>query len=290
MLLEFDVLLPTVLFIVVSITVLAYQKFGKNLSSMFGEKQLTARDAVLMVISMGIMVTVIAFVPTQAIQILFLAAYSYMLFSFTYLALKRWYLAILPPIVFVLLYFGYWELFVFNLFVIAFAIAIPVYLGSLFSWKTTAIYACLLTIMDVIQVIGTGFMGAAATKMIDLKLPVLLLLPTYPSAGMIGLGLGDIFLAGLLTIQTASRQGQKVGFLTAGTIAIAALVFEVALFNTEFAPFFPATVVVMAGWAAGLGSGKLLGLGYPSGQKAEKAPKEGSLTQTGVQRGDAEES
>ncbi len=264
---EFDVLLPGVVFLAVTISVFLYRRFETMLSTLFDERELTPRDAVLMVVSMGIMVTVIAFVPSQAIQIVFLAAYSYMMFSFTYIAVKRWYLAILPPIVFVLLYFGYWELFVFNLFVVVFAVVIPVYLGALFSWKTTAIYAGLLTVMDVIQVFGTGFMGAAATKLIDLKLPVLLLVPTYPATRMIGLGLGDMFLAGLLAIQTASRRGRTAGFLTAATVGVAMFVFELALFNTEFAGSFPATVVVMGGWVAGLGISKLTRLGKPSLQR-----------------------
>ena len=273
---EFDVLLPTVIFFVVTVSVFLYQKIEKRMSSLFGERELTPRDAVLMVVSTGVMVTVIAFVPSQAIQIVFLAAYSYMMFSFTYVALERWYLAVLPPIVFLLLYFLYWELLVFDLFVVVFAVIIPVFLGALFSWKTTAIYAGLLTIMDVIQVIGTGFMGAAATKMIDLRLPVLLVVPTYPAGHTIGLGLGDIFLAGLLAIQTASRRGQTAGLLTAATIGIATFLFEVALFSTEYAGFFPATVVVMAGWGAALGLSRLIRLGQSSLEEAEKASEESS--------------
>ena len=272
---DFDLLLPTIIFFVVTISVFVYQEFEKKMSDLLGGKELTPRDAVLMVISMGAMITVIAFVPGQAIQIVFLAAYSLMMFSFAYVALKRWYLAILPPIVFLLLYFRYWELFVFNLFVLVFAVIIPVYLGALFSWKTTAIYAGLLTVMDIIQVVGTGFMGAAATKMVDLRLPVLLVVPTYPASRVIGLGLGDIFLAGLLAIQTASKRGRTSGLLTAATIGIATFVFEVALFSTEFAEFFPATVVVMVGWGAGLGISHLMQLGHSSFEKAGRDRKDG---------------
>jgi len=214
----------------------------------------------LMVISMGLMVTAIVFIPKQAVQIIFITAYSYMMFSFTYIALRKWYVAVLPPIVFILFYYFYWEPLIFNLFVAIFAIIIPVYLGNLFSWKTTWIFAILLTIMDVIQVFGTGFMGKSATKMIELKLPVLLMLPTYPAGRLIGLGLGDIFLAGLLAVQTTLKKGQKAGILTAMTIGIAIFVFEVALFNTMFVNFFPATIVVIAGWIASIGIARLLHL------------------------------
>jgi hypothetical protein len=205
-----------------------------------------------MVVSMGLMITAIVFIPDLAIQILFIAAYSFMLFSFTFAALEKWYVAILPALLFILFYIFYWELFIFNLFGIAFAIMITIYLSSLFSWKTLWIFAILLTIMDIIQVFVTEFMGQAATKMIALKLPVVLLIPTYPAEILIGLGLGDIFFAGLLSVQTTEKFGRKAGFLTAGIISVAIFIFEVALFNFMFAKFFPATVVVIIGWLVGL--------------------------------------
>jgi len=183
-----------------------------------------------------------------------------MLFSFTYIALRRWYVAILPPIAFILLYNFYWQLLVFNLFVVVFAIVIPVYLGSLFSWKTTWVFAVLVTILDIVQVFGTGFMGEYAAKTMELRLPVLLMIPTYPNEGLVGLGLGDLFLAGLLAVQTALKRGQKAGLLIAVTIGLAMFIFEMALFNTTFFRFFPATVVVIAGWIAGMGISRLIHL------------------------------
>jgi len=210
---------------------------------------------VLMVLAMGIMITVIAFAPSLAVQILFVVVYSYAMFSFTYVVLKRWYLAAFPPIVFALSYFLYPRLFVMNLFALIFAIIVTVYLGALFSWKTTLIFAILLTIMDVFQVFVTGFMGESAGKMLELRLPVAVLLQTYPAGTWIGLGLGDIFLSGLLSIQTASKYGHKAGILTAATIGIAMFVFEVMLLSSMLKgiEYFPATVVVMSGWIAGMG-------------------------------------
>ena len=268
---KFDVLLPTVVFFVAVASVFLYQKFEKKITGLFEEKKFSVRDAVLMVAGMGVMVTVMALVPSQAIQILFIAAYSYMLFSLTYIALRRWYLAFFPPVAFLLCYFLYWELPVFNTFVAIFAVIVTVYLAALFSWKTVWIFAVLLTVMDVIQVFGTGYMGEYAIKTIELKLPVLLKLPTYPAGGMIGLGLGDVFLAGLLSVQTALKKGRRAGIHAAAMIGIAMFVFEIALLNIEFAYFFPATVVVVAGWFASMGFARLI---YLERQASQGRPEE----------------
>jgi presenilin-like A22 family membrane protease len=256
--LYFDVLLPSVLFLVITGSIVLQRILERTISSLLEERKLSVREVALTVAWMGVAVTAMVFIPGEAIRIVFLAAYSYMLFSFTYIALKRWYVAVLPPALFLLAYFFYWNLIVFNVFVIIFSVIITVYASGLFSWRTVWIFAVLLTIMDVIQVFGTGFMGQSAEKMIGLKLPVLLMLPTFPSGLMIGLGLGDLFLAGLLSIHASANHGTKAGVLTALMNSIAMLVFEVALLNTMMARFFPATLVVMAGSLAGLGLTHLL--------------------------------
>lgn len=260
---EFDVLLPTVVFLLASMSVLMYRKLVPRITSLLEDRKFSTRDAVLIVVAMGLMVTLMALVPSRAIQIVFLIAYSYMMFSFTYIAVRKWYIAILPPIAFMLFYHFYWGLLILNLFVAAFAIMIPIYLGALFSWKTTWIFASLLTAMDVIQVFGTGFMGELAGKTIELGLPVLLMVPTYPAERLIALGLGDVFLAGLLAVQTALRDGQKAGILAAAIVGVAVFVFEVASFNTGFSRYFPATIVVIAGWIASLGIARLIRIVQP---------------------------
>ncbi|HIE18363.1 TPA: hypothetical protein EYP75_01415 [Candidatus Bathyarchaeota archaeon] len=259
--LYFDVLLPSVLFLVITGSIFLQRKLEDTIFSLLEERKLNVREAALTVAWMGAAVTAVVFIPGEAIQILFLAAYSYMLFYFTYMALKRWYIAVFPPILFLSSYFFYWNLIVFNVFVVIFSMIITVYVSGLFSWRTVWIFAALLTVMDVIQVFFTGFMGQSATKMIELKLPVLLMLPTYPPGLIVGLGLGDLFLAGLLSIQTAAKRGLKAGVLTAATNSLAMFIFEVALLNTMLARFFPATLVVIAGSIMGLGTTYLIKLG-----------------------------
>ncbi len=250
---QFDLALPSAIFLIVTASVLLYRKTERTFSTLMGDQKFSTRDAIIIVVVMGLIISTIAFLPGRAVQIGFMAAYSYMLFMFTYLVLKKVHLAVLPPIAFLFCYvylFSY--LAVFNLFVVIFAVIITVYISTFFTWKTVWLFAAILTIMDVIQVYITGFMKQAAIGMIDLKLPVMLILPRFPPGNLIGLGTGDLFLAGLLAIQTAKKLGQKIGVLVAAMTGAAMFIFEVISFNTGFADFFPATLVVVAGWLASL--------------------------------------
>jgi len=151
------------------------------------------------------------------------------------------------------LYHFFWNNTLLNIFAVIFAIFISVYLGGLFSWTSVLVFAGLITVMDFIQVFGTGFMVEAANKFIKLELPVLIYVPTFPIENWIGLGLGDIFLAGLLGIQTAQKYGRRAGVISAISVGFAFFLFEIAFFYYEFANFFPATLVVVGGWLLGLG-------------------------------------
>src|SRR3989304_9482098 len=55
-------------------------------------------------------------------------------------AKARWYLAVLPPVLFILLYFVYsgtwlWFPYLFDIFGLVFALLIILYMGTLFTWK-----------------------------------------------------------------------------------------------------------------------------------------------------------
>lgn len=250
----FDIVLPSVIGIVTVAIVLLYAKFETKIKSLFEEeKEFQIRDAVFLVIGMSAIVTAIVFIPQQAILILFLAAYSFVLFLFTYIAVDKWYFAVLPSITFVALYFLSWNIIMLNAFALLFAIFISIYLGCFFSWKTVLVFAALITVMDVIQVFATGFMGSAASKFIELELPVLIQVPTFPFESWIGLGLGDIFLGGLLAIQTTQKYDRKAGVISAVSIGFAFLVFEIIMLNYEITGYFPATLVVVGGWLLGMG-------------------------------------
>jgi len=173
----FDVLLPMILFLVTAATLYIHSKYEMRVESIFEERKLDYRYAIIMVVATGIMASVLLLIPNKAVMILFISAYSSLLFLFTYLVAPKWYLAFIPPALFVALYFLYentwlWDVsqpphipFLLSFFAVIFAISVSVYLGSLFTWKTTAVFVVLITIMDIIQVLITRHMVESATGM-----------------------------------------------------------------------------------------------------------------------------
>ncbi|MEM3441211.1 MAG: hypothetical protein QXV09_02875 [Candidatus Bathyarchaeia archaeon] len=310
--------MPVTLFCVTLLAVLLNKRVEGKLKTTFEEREFHIRDAVLFVAMISVAISVIIFVPQEAITIVFLFAYSALLFTFAYtfsnmpkrraqmfclafgltaLAIgtvaildpftdsrlftgglvayglaalafftalyeqrrestgERWYTAVLPPALFLLLYLFYrgtplWVPYFFNIFAITFAILITLYLTSLFTWKIIFIFAGLLTVMDIILVFGTGTMGQAAVTLLDLRLPIAVVLPRIPIQGALrfsALGLGDFFFAGLLATQTSKRYNEKIAVISALFMAFSlGLTFLIqAYFEIEF---FPATLSIICGW------------------------------------------
>lgn len=254
-----DVVLPITLLAFVLAVMSVYRKLEKKIKLLFEkEMKLRGRDVALLVLLMGLMITVMALMPVRVLQIFYVSSISSLLFSFTYNILKKWYLAAFPPTIFVLSYLFLWNLITFNVFAFTFAGIVILYMSVFFTWKTTLIFAGLLTALDIFQVFVTGFMGELAEKAVfNLQLPVVIMIPTYPAGGRIILGIGDIFLSGLLAMQSMLRQSHRSGILTAIAISIAMFAFGIVELNTSYFRYFPATVVVLLGWLLGLGFTKL---------------------------------
>jgi hypothetical protein len=173
---------------------------------------------------------------------------------------ERWYVGVLPPALFVGFYAFFsrtpiWFPYLLNSYALTFAILIILYLSTLFKWKTTMIFAGLLTVMDIVLVLFTKTMVSAAQSVTTLRLPVLVSLPTLPALFLEGhrlymsLGLGDFFFAGLLTIQTFKRYGRKTAILTALIMTVSFFIFEVYMLNFALVAF-PGTLMIICGWAA----------------------------------------
>ena len=171
---------------------------------------------------------------------------------------ERWVLAVLPPAIFVGLYFFFsatplWFPFLLNMYGLIFALMIIMYLGTLFTWKTTLIFATLLTIMDIILVLFTGTMVSAARAVTALRLPVLVSLPTLPAILVqrgwlyMSLGLGDFFFAGLLATQSYKKFGRNTAVLSTIGGCISFFVFETFMLNYEWSAF-PGTLMIVVGW------------------------------------------
>ena len=254
----FDISLPLALSLITLAVLFVHTKLSGKVTSLLGGREFKTRDVVLLVVMMGVMVTVLGWtvitIPERAIMVFFLFAYSTTLFLFTYLLVPKWYLAVVAPAIFIALYFLFWNVYLLNLFAVIFAICISVYLGNLFTWKTTAIFVGLLTVMDVVQVLLTGFMVESSEKAIGLQLPALIALPSFPLQGYIMfLGIGDIFLSGLLVIQSTQRYGRRWGLATIVAIGAVFFLLETVLMNSGIGAF-PATVLVIAGWLTALGT------------------------------------
>ncbi len=188
---------------------------------------------------------------------------------------SRWYVAAQPPAIFVLLFVFFnflyggtiqvWYPVLMDVFGLTFAILIILYLSSLFTWKTVGLFAILLTVMDIILVIGTPIMVGAAKQFTGLGLPVLVYLPNVPfvysAQGALlsrGLGLGDFFFAGVLAVQTYNKFGKKTAFVAAVAMVVAFGLWEAFLYDiiNGLIPIvgrniqgFPGTVMIISGWA-----------------------------------------
>jgi hypothetical protein len=259
----FDIGMPLTLFAITLLSLFLNQKTESRLKMTFEERQFATRDVVLLVVFMAIMVSSIAlsiqYSFINPIMILFLFSYSALLFVFTYIfSNKRWYLAILPSVIFILLYLFLkdtvlWSYYLVNIYAAIFAVLVVLYMGTLFTWKTTWIFTILIVTADIILVFVTKSMVEYAEVGIGLRLPVVIALPIIPlivtEQGTLWtiLGLGDFFFAGLLSIQIFKRNGKKTAILSAMAIAVAFFIYEIYSLNYQPQPF-PATLIIILGW------------------------------------------
>lgn len=258
---NFDFSMPLILLAVTVASVLLNGKVEGKLKGVLEEREFRVRDAVLLVSSMTIMITLIVVIRQLSLilMMLFLFSYSLLLFIFGYIfSRNRWYLGIIAPAIFILLYVflrdSYvWIYYLGNMVGIVFAVLITLYLASLFTWKTTAVFGVLITGMDIVLVLITGTMVEAANAARSLSLPVLVSAPLLPPIvtgnGMLlmSLGLGDFFFAGLLTIQTYKKYSRHVAFLCIIGMTLSFFAFEafILTFNVRA---FPGTLMIICGW------------------------------------------
>jgi hypothetical protein len=193
---------------------------------------------------------------------------------------ERLYIAVQPPALFVLLFVFFnvaydgaavWYPALMDVFALTFAVLIILYLGSLFTWRTTVVFAGLLTIVDTILVLGTGTMITAAQQFTGLGLPVLVFLPKFPLIpipagsnfigffGFIpsGLGLGDFFFAGILALQTFKKFDKKTAIISIVTMTLSFAIWLAFIeeITSALEPLlgyipsgFPGTLMIITGW------------------------------------------
>lgn len=96
-------------------------------------------------------------------------------------------------------------------------------------------------------------MVTSAGKALELGLPIGIILPTFPYEGWTFLALGDVFLFGLLSIQTTRKYGRNFGLVSIVSMTLVFLLLQTILLNTGVESF-PATVLVITGWLTSLGA------------------------------------
>jgi len=266
-----DVAMPLALLCVTLASMFLNQRAESKLKVTLEDKELGTRDVVTLVGLMIVMISSVVFFRglVAPLMVLFLFSYSMLLFIFTYLFSRRhWYIAAVPPAVFILLYLflrdtSIWSNYLISMYGVVFAILVTLYVGSLFSWKPTLIFAALLTTVDVILVLVTGTMVQAAnTTFRTLSLPVMVAVPVVPLIGIVGgllsmaLGIGDFFFAGLLAIQTFKKFGRNTAVISVFAMVASFFVFETLLL-TFWRMGFPGTLMIICGWLP-IVAGKLL--------------------------------
>jgi hypothetical protein len=258
---NFDLTMPLILLAVTVASVFLNGKVEGKLKGVMEEREFRVRDTVLLVGMMTIMIGLIVVVRQLSLilMVLFLFAYSLLLFTFGYIFSKnRWYMGIIAPAVFVLLYAFFrdsfvWTYYLSNIVGVVFAILITLYLASLFTWKTTAVFGALITGMDIVLVLITGTMVEAANAARSLSLPMLISAPLLPlietgnGIMLMSLGLGDFFFAGLLAIQGCKKYGRPFAFLSIIGMTVSFFAFEafILTFNVRA---FPGTLMIICGW------------------------------------------
>lgn len=245
---NFDLLLPLALFLISLAGLTLFSRYAGKLEPLLQGQRIRVKDALLIVLALGGMITAAVFLPGSILQIVFLFSSVSLLFLLGYVIFPtKWPVALVLPGVFLLLYFFDWNVWFMDIFAVLLVLSVILYTSGIFTWKATLVFAGLLTAMDVVQVFGTKYMETVAQKATSMLLPLLIVVPTFPLQGYVSLGLGDLMLTGLFVNQTAQKWGKRYGYVCCGSVAVVLLLGELILFNTPF-HFLPATVFVCVGW------------------------------------------
>lgn len=242
---QVDLVLPTLSFVFLNLLLWTYPRVKPRLRRFMEEGELRIKDAIGLVLILAVVVAILAITPASLLMLLSLAGIGFVL-NLTSLIFtgNRW-ISLILPIIFYLCFFFFWNLGLLNLFALILALGTSLILSSVFPWKSSIIFVALLSIIDIIHVFGTEMMVEVGQKGISLGLPIMLLLPAYPAEGYLGFGLGDLFVAGLLSVKNWERFGRKAGLITS---------IHISIFIGLLMPFLdlfgvlPATVFIFAGW------------------------------------------
>lgn len=151
--------------------------------------------------------------------------------------------AILFGLIYPILFFNYWNIYTFNLIAVLFVVSVILLMSNIIPWNILKLFVVLVLIMDITLVFITRDMVVLGNKILSLQIPILILIPF---GNGVAIGLGDIFITGLLCLQFTKEKGYtknlSLGFIWTTT----ALLFILLFMLTVYLPkrMYPATIFV----------------------------------------------
>ena len=240
-----DLILPTVSLVFLNVVVWAYPRVEHKTKRFMEEGEFTIKDAPGLALILAVAVVILAISPSALLLVLSMIGIGFVLNLISLIVTGNRWISVILPTIFYVCFFFFWNLKLLNIFALILAFGTSLILASAFSWRSSLAFIAVLTLIDVIHVFGTKMMVEVGQKGIQLGLPLMLLLPAYPAGGYLGFGLGDLFVASLITIRNWERFGGRAGLITSIHIAIflGLMIPIVGIFGA-----LPATVFISAGW------------------------------------------
>ncbi len=247
----FDLTIPIVIFIF-SVTIsYVYPSFEKRVEKLFaGERELSCKEIALVLLIISINLVVMFFLPENFLPYLILFATCVFLFSAFYILTNKEAISVALVIFFLASYFFLkGNIITFNMFSFIIAFSASLIFNTLFTWRTVWLFLTVLTSLDVFFVFCTNIMVTVAERALELSLPLLIKLPSFPLFlnRTIGLGLGDLLVASLIAVQTAKEINKKAGLMSSIGMSLSTVVMGIVLLNFKSA--LPATVFLYSGGA-----------------------------------------
>jgi len=247
---EFDLVLPTVLFLTLLAAIYLYPHVSQNVKKSAQLERLSAKQVVGIALAVAVVVAILALLPIDLLPYLVIGSFCLSLGVLTYMAYPRVVAALLLPLSVLASYLMRVSVALAILALLT-SLLLSMLVSSMIGWRETMLFVALLIAVDVLHVFITKSMVVYAEKAVAAGLPVGLVVPTFPAKGYVLLGLGDFLIASLLCLQAMERFGKRCALQAATGISIAFAVSYPLLTWMEVG-FFPATVIVFAGFLLGL--------------------------------------
>jgi hypothetical protein len=151
--------------------------------------------------------------------------------------------ALISGLMYPILYFNYWNTYTFDLIAVLLGVSLILLMSNIISWKVVKLFFALLLIMDITLVFITKGMVTLGNKILSQQIPILIHIP-YGRG--ISIGLGDIFILGLLGLLFTKEKGYKNNKSLKFMWMTTALLFIILYLVSSFLPerTYPATIFV----------------------------------------------